>query len=319
MDAIKQFLTQVNSNVPDHARLMISQFRGDPNDDVPRKWVAKPLTRLRQLDSEANIYLCVSAMQQNDRGEFRRRKANFAGGLLLMIDDLGSGKGAKFPLEMVDALPPTALIETSPDNYQAVYIFSELVTDRQKFENLIKGFIEKQFLGKDTGMAGVNRVFRPPYGINGKAKYGGNFRVRLERWNPENLYTIKQIAQAYKIDLNRASAKIPRGATSDKASLIENFILVRSSLRAAGMIKKEDSDLEGWIQIRCPWVSNHTAQKDNGAAIRIPDEENGFNGAFRCHHGSCADKHWRDLTQWLSDSQAEILEQININAPEEMP
>ena len=66
------------------------------------------LDNYRLIDEAANIYVCVSAMKKNDRGEFRRRKENFCGGLLLMIDDLGTGKGAKFPLEILEPLPPTA-------------------------------------------------------------------------------------------------------------------------------------------------------------------------------------------------------------------
>jgi hypothetical protein len=237
----------------------------------------------------------------------------FAGGLLLMIDDLGDGPGAKFPLATIDALPPTALVETSPNNFQAIYMFNQLVEDKQKFGNLIKGFIEKQFLGADTGMAGVNRVFRPPYGINGKEKYGGNWEVKMTSWNPGNRYSPEEIAAAFDIDLNRPSKKIPKGATIDKAEAIRFFISVRAALRSAGMLKVESENEDGWADIRCPWTDNHTGAVDNGAAIRIPDQENGFMGAFKCHHGGCEDKHWGDLTSWLVEQQAEILDAINMN------
>ena len=310
---INDFLNAMALHVPDNARLMACQFRGDPNAEFPCKWRSFPLTSIKQLDEEANIYLTVSAMGKNARGEFRRRKENFVGGLLLMIDDLGDGPASKFPMATIKQLVPTCLIETSPGNHQAIYMFDRLATDMDLFERLIKGFIDRQFLGKDTGMAGVNRVFRPPAGINGKPKHNG-WHVKAVQENYALRYAPEQIAKAFGIDLtplviNRA----PRGATEDKAELIRSFVGVRAFLRSAGMIKTE-ANLAGWQDVVCPWTGNHTGAVDNGAAIKEPDDENGWHGAFRCHHGSCEGRGWRELTEWVGENQAEILALINGNA-----
>lgn len=278
------------------------------------------------IDEYANVYLCVSAMQQNERGEWRRRKENFAGGLLLMIDDLGTGPGAKFPMSVIDALPPTCLTETSPDNFQATYFFSELETDINKFDALIRAFIERKFLGNDTGQAGVNRVFRPPIGINGKEKYlidglpWKPWRVRAERWDPDNRYSIEEIAKAFELSLTiaRPMPKDPGTVAAATADRIEAFIGVRATLRSAGMIKREDADYSGWIQITCPWTGEHSGAADTGAAIREPAPENEWFGGFRCHHGHCEGRGWRDLTEWLSSQSELILAEINKNAPEEL-
>lgn len=312
---ISEFLHAMNRFVPMTARMMACQFRGDPNSEFPGKWRSFPLTRLNQLDEEANVYLTVSAMGRNERGEFRRRKENFAGGLLLMIDDIGTGPGSKFPRSIVDPLPPTCFIETSPDNFQAVYMFDRLVDDMALFERLIKGFIDTEFLGKDTGMAGVNRVFRPPYGVNGKPKYGG-WKVRGEAWAPDNRYSPEEIARAFKIDIRPPPPKKLWGATQNHAENIEAFIKVRQTLRDFGMLKREHSNLSGWQDIRCPWTEEHTDQADNGAAIAEPSEENGFIGGFRCHHGGCKGRGWRELTEWINENAVEVLEYVNENAKE---
>lgn len=310
---VADFLNAMALHMPDDARLMACQFRGDPNAEFPGKWRSFPLTSIKQLDNQANIYLTVSAMGRNARGEFRRRKENFAGGLLLMIDDLGDGPASKFPLSTVKQLVPTCLIETSPGNHQAVYMFDRLVTDMALFERLIKGFIAKQFLGKDTGMAGINRVFRPPAGINGKPKHNG-WHVRSVQENYALRYSPEQIALAFEIDLTpRPINRAPRGATEDKADLIRAFVDVRTFLRSAGMIKTEPN-LAGWQDVVCPWTDGHTGAVDNGAAIKEPDEENGWHGAWKCHHGSCEGKGWRELTEWVGENQAEILELINGSA-----
>ena len=312
---IKDFVEQMRRCLPADARLVMCQFRGDPGDDAIKKWRAYVLNDVDQIDEKANVYLCVSAMRKNERGEFRRRKENFAGGLLLMIDDLGDGAGSKFPLSLIEAAPPTALIETSPGNFQAVYMFDKLIDDMRTFEALIRAFIDKQFLGKDTGMAGVNRVFRPPAGVNGKPKYGG-WSVRLAEWSPERRYSVGALVAAFGLKLALEGRKLPRGATADKAANIREFVRVRRTLLSAGLLRNIEADVGGWTQTRCPWVHEHTGMANNGAAIRLPDEDNAFFGAFKCHHGACSGRGWRDLTDWLASDQEEVLDMINSSAGE---
>lgn len=290
------------------------QFRGDPNDDTPGKWVARVISGVRSLDDGANVYLAISAMKRNERGEFRRRKENFRGGVLLMIDDIGSGPGSKFPASILDAAQPTALVETSPGNHQALYFFDSLVTDAHALDALINGFIERQFLGRDTGMAGINRVFRPPFGVNGKAKYGG-WHVRCVDWNPERRYSVGALAAAFSIDLTRHThVRAPQHATIGRGEGMKAFVLVRQALRGAGMLKGDGPDLSGWQNVVCPWTDEHTDHADNGAAIREPAEENDWLGAFRCHHGNCEGRGWKALTDWLADHQSDVLTRINDSA-----
>lgn len=310
----------MNRFVPKTARIMFCQFRSSPNSDERGKWRARVLSRLDQIDDHANVYVCVSAMQQNARGEFRRRKENFAGGILLMIDDVGTGPGSKFPLSTLDALPPTALVETSPDNFQATYFFDRLVDDLELFDALIRAFIKEKFLEKDTGMAGVNRVFRPPFGRN--TKKSPEWIVRCVDWQPSRRYSVEDIAKAFALRLEKRVAMpvhLPVMAGNIAAATAERiraYIDTVEVLRGAGMIIRDERDLSGWLQVHCPWVDGHTAGADTGAAIRVPSPENGYTGAFRCHHGSCAGRNWRSLTEWISREAAETLDMINRSAPD---
>jgi len=302
--------------LPPETRLISCQFRGDPFDDVVGKWRARVLNNPDSVDELANVYLCVSAMQRNERGQFRRKKENFAAGLLLMIDDLGTGPGAKFPLSLISQAPPTALIETSPDNFQAVYLFEKPEPDRAKFEALINAFIRQQFLdGKDPGMAGINRVFRPPIGVNGKAKYGGRFPVTLREWHPERRYSVEALAAAYSLDLTPPPQRLPRVPPGGVEFAIRQFERTLNELREAEMLKHDSPTADDWLSIVCPWVHEHTGSVDNGAAVRMPNPENGFHGGFKCHHGACEERGWRELTDWLADEQGDALELINRAAP----
>lgn len=320
LQAIQQFYDAMKLYVPEEARILYSMFRGDPHSDDPGKWRARVMREPENLDPWANIYVCVSAMKRNAAGEFRRRKENFAGGLLLMIDDLGTGIGAKQGLELIKDLPPTALIETSPDNFQAVYLFDHLESSEKRFDALIRAFVHNCLLSpQNSGMDGINRVFRPPFGINGKSKYlreGKPWNVRLADWRPECRYSSADIAKHYKLELILENRIKPAASymANVKPERRQMFLDAFRVLKSAGMLKRDEPNMGGWIDIVCPWQDTHSDMADNGASIRIPDEENEYYGAFRCHHGHCEGKGWRHLTQWLADESAEILTMVNDNA-----
>lgn len=304
---------------PDDGRVMACQFRGDPYQDVKGKWRARVLNDPSMIDPGANVYLCVSAMGPNERGEWRRRKVNFRGGLLLMVDDVGTGPGSKFPVDALANVPPSVMVETSPENFQAVYLFDEAEQDPEKFDALIRAFIDQQFLEKDTGMAGVNRVFRPPVGVNGKPKYGG-WQCRGAQWNLDQRWNVDALAAAFGLTLVVGRPFRPADAFLKAAQgpRIRAFVEARTMMRRAGMLKRETVDRSGWQDVVCPWVENHTGAADTGAAIREPDADNGWHGGFRCHHGGCDGKGWRALTDWLAEESEVVLERVNERAPATM-
>lgn len=310
---VKEFISEMSRHLPPAARMIVCQFRGDPVSDGD--WRASALSNPRQLDERANVYLCVSAMCKGEGG-WRRTKANFAGGLCLMIDDLGDGPGSRAPLSTIKALKPTAMVETSPSNYQAIYMFDGLVTDQALFNRLIDAFVKQRLLDADPGMKGVTRVFRPPFGINGKSKYridGACWQVRLVEWSPVCRYSVDQIAKAFGLILTPPIPlrRSPPDDPSQNSDQIRAFVSVRHFLRSRGMLHSEEVSADGWQSIQCPWTAEHTNAADTGAALAEPSVNNGNTGAFRCHHGHCQNKRWRDLTDWVSDEMAEELEAVN--------
>ena len=307
---IRDFLNALVAGAPEGSALMFTQFRGDPNKDG--RWAVRPLKSVRQLDPDSNVYITTATMFPSEDGRYRRKRENFAAGCALMIDDVGTGAGAKAPWSVIEQVPPTALIETSPDNHQAVYMFTKPITDREYYSALIAAFIRDRLSGEDTGMAGVNRVFRPPIGVNGKAKYGG-WRVRGREWAPERRYDPQRLAEALDLKVVRARAR-PRGATRDRSESIQYFVRVRAAARASGILKDEDPDPAGWQRVRCPWVDEHTDARDDGAAIREPAEENEWTGAFRCHHAGCAHRGWRDFSDVFAQTDEMTLAAANQSA-----
>lgn len=321
-EAAHQFVGILEQMVPPEARLIMCQFSGDPDTVTDAtKW--KPKVWKSALVQEGwNVYLCISAMGRGGIGDkFRRTKECWEGGLAIMVDDLGT----KLPLELIDKLEPTALIETSPSNYQAIYVFSALVDRLAEQEALINNFVEryaKEEGKRDPGMTGINRVFRPPFGINGKAKYRDEknkpWRVKLTRFNPAARYTPQEIADAFGITLDaplrnfRSTRKL-----GDRDARIADFERLVTHLLRSGVLKNRQRPFNraGWAEVHCPWRDNHTNGADNGASIRWPAEDNDYNGAFKCHHGHCEDKTWSDFTQMVTDQIGDELDTANSSAP----
>ncbi len=316
-----ELIDAIRAGVPRDERLVYCSFRGDPSQNDTPDWAAKVYDDHTVFDSESNIYLCVMSSRASTNPktgalEYRRRIAeNFGHGLLLMIDDLGSGIGAKNPLSTIDALPPTALIETSPANFQALYLFDKPTTDRAKFDALIRAFITNKFIsGNDPGMRGVNRVCRIPFGINGKAKYKNPdpWRVRMERFDPAARYSIDRIVDAFGLVLEiDRSVPMARLAPDDRKDMAQLWVANYAWLKSHGMIKRDHLNLAGWVDMICPWINQHTGGADSGAAIGKPSESNGYHGAFQCHHGHCVDRTWRDLSDWINEQQIEELTTAN--------
>lgn len=321
MSPFEEFAGELASAAPPDSRLLFCQFRGDPNDVEKQNWRAK-VFRPDLIDDEANVYFCVSAMRRNERGEFRRRRENFAAGLCMMVDDLGSGLGAKFPLTLIAPLPPTGLIETSPDNFQAVYIFEEAIADVGVFDALIRGFIAKAFIGSDPGMAGVNRVFRPPVGVNGKPKYrdasGRAWRVRLADFAPLNRYPVECVAEAFGVDLTPAPSPVVVPVSQGAAvHRVEYFLAVYDWFQRRQALLAKRVDVGGWIDVLCPWQDEHSGRGKTGAALRRPAPENAWWGSFRCWHGHCEGRGIRDVAELMNRQNEAELEATNRNADAE--
>lgn len=297
----------------DAERLILNGFVGDPNKPPYKAWEPLPWRPGDRLPfgPKANVYVAVSSFGRAADGTFRRRRETFLGGRALMVDDVGT---------KIDAasihLKPSAIVETSPDNQQWWYFFSEPERDQDRMKALIDTFILNKLLGKDPGMAGANRVGRLPGFTNGKARYGGDFRTRLVSLDADWRFTTVQLLRAFGLNIRKPKPpKKPRpGEEAVKRDIYNN---VEGWLRGEGYLKSNRPNLGGWQEMTCPWVGEHTDRANTGAGLAEPSRENGWTGAFRCHHTtSCSDRGWRELTDWIAKiSMDEITENDKIEGP----
>lgn len=297
MNEAEQLLRALGAVMGPEERLILCGFPGDPNTAPSTAWRPRPWTEGREvtLPEGWNAYVTVASFGRAGDGSFRRRIETFRAGRALMVDDVGT----KVERSVVEGMSPTFRIETSPGNEQWWYLLDEPCRDAATFDGVIRAFISGKLLGADPGMAGVNRVGRLPGFQNAKPKYGG-WRVRTLAADGRR-YSIEELLAGFGLKINGRRVSSPH-LTSDEAR-------VRNSLFAAAfkwldvhrMLKRDEPDPSGWTEMRCPWIGDHTDKADTGAALREPSPENDYYGAFRCHHGHCADKGWAELTEWISE------------------
>ena len=303
--AADEFLAALGAGMPKEERLIICAFVGDPNSVGPNAWKPRPWTLGREIDllTRANAYVTVSSFGQASDTSYRRRAETFRAGRALMVDDVGT----KVDPSRVAMLPPSARIETSSGNEQWWYFFREPERDAKKFDDLIKSFIAGSLLGKDPGMSGITRVGRLPGFTNGKPAYNG-WITRLHDLN-DRRFSIDEIFDAFSLTRLSRTFRPERATPADRAERIAAFYVAFKWLLQRGQLKATEPDMSGWTEMTCPWIEEHTGGADTGAAIREPREENGYYGGFRCHHGHCQEKGWRDLTQWISELAGEELDE----------
>jgi len=300
-----RFLEALGEGIEGEERLILCGFPGDPGKVGPTAWRPEPWRPGRRVGfvETENAYVAVSAFGRAADGSYRRRVDGFRAGLALMIDDVGT----KVPRVGLQGVDPTAIVETSPGNEQWWFFLREPLRDVSRFDAIIRAFIAGKLLGADPGMSGVNRVGRLPGFTNGKPAHKG-WRTRLLDADYSRRFDTDELVKMFGLQLNgrRYIETKPRGS-EELIERVRAFEVFAAQMRAVGMFKRQEFDPSGWIEVQCPWMSDHTGGANTGAAIRRPDDENGWYGAFRCHHGHCAARGWAELTDWLTEMNEGVL------------
>jgi hypothetical protein len=313
-DAIT-FLNALAVGLPDDERLILCGFVGDPNQAGSREWRPRPWRPGEHIPfgEACNGYVAISSYKKSPDGTWRRKQETFAAGRALMIDDVGVLDGTNTARVDVNSIRfrPSAIIETSPNNFHYWYLLREPLGDQEKLKGLVEAFIAKKLAGKDPGMAGANRVGRLPGFANTKKKYGG-FTTRLVELN-DRRFTVEHLLTAFNLKIAPPPKLVPP-KPGEEAVRRAAYETVERWLRRHDNLLRNRPDMSGWTDMRCPWIDNHSDRANTGAAIHQPARENGMTGAFRCHHAGCADKHWRELNDYIDDLRDEEMAERNRDA-----
>lgn len=303
----EEFLHALAQGMPSDERLILCGFVGDPGTVGPSAWKPRPWAPGKDIPfgKKANAYTTVASFGKAGDGSFRRRTETFRAGRALMVDDVGT----KVDPATVEILRPSAVVETSPNNYQWWYFLDVPEDDGPRFDGLIRAFIAGKLLGHDPGMSGITRVGRIPGFTNDKPAYNG-WQVQLRELNASR-FSPDDLLRAFDLEIKGRVERREKLPTEEAMERNRMFAQVYKWLNARRMLKRDTPDISGWTEMTCPWKDDHTRGVDTGAAVREPSPENDWYGAFRCHHGHCNDKGWAELTDWINEISVEELERIN--------
>lgn len=333
MQAAEQFLAELGKELQEHERLIAvyAEEATVQTDAAGKKlnsgfWPT-PYKPGKFIPTSKNCYICISSAIKTPNpktGEerFWRSEQNFSGGIALMVDDIGSGVGSKgdLSLEHFDAiLPPTAIIESSPNNYQLWYFLS-IERSMPYFKGFLTSFVEKVLKkGGDHTIKDVTRVGRMPVGINNKRTADNNFKylvdygggkqgpyfVQLHSADYSRRYTIKEVAAAFGFEVVVPEARrieIDEGQVSmDNAWLGMAVRICAAAKMGEGSGGDVVLNMSGKYRIRCPWGHQHKNGDPYGAYFRGPIPGGEYEYVFGCAHDYCRKDNRRGWSAFVDE------------------
>lgn len=280
-------------------------LRGYFGDDWQRSWVCNhgrweggfAGDKLHKLSRMTGCYFTPTLLKP---GTTARREDSFEAVHVVVLDDIGDHPtSSKFPEaefieEMNNGLNVTHLIETSRKNFQAGFKLSPPVTDPLLWATFREGLKASPRWGRAADGTGLNHYYRLPFGLSGK----NGFPTRIVRWDPEETYTIYELADWFGVDLSPeaiARTKAPSKSLGGIAAGEEADDPIYRVFDEKGMVLSAPKK-DGWIDVTCPWEAEHTRGAAGGTAYHPK-------GAFRCHHAHCNNRGIWALSNKLFDDQ----------------
>lgn len=321
----EEFLKELGRGIPEEERVMVgyaseATVQTDENGKkLNAGWWPLPYKVGKPIRQGDNCYVCISSSKRtpNPRtgvDRYWRGEASFGHGLALMVDDIGTGAGSKGDLlldQFEAVLPPTAVVETSPNNYQLWYFLDAPEPNLKRFKAFLLGFVSTVLdKGGDSTIRDVSRYGRMPAGINNKrgkdnqfkyAENGQPFRVRLVKAEYERRYSMDRIAAAFGfpiiVPVERSLSEEERAALDHEKRFDLRWLKVAVDILSKtkmgeGSSGEVSQNMSGKYRIRCPWGEEHSNGDPYGAYFRgaIPGADYEF--VFGCGHDTCR-KDWK--------------------------
>lgn len=228
-------------------------------------------------------YVC-NALYRHEPKYRRAKIANTIGGWAILLDDVGT---VCKPLE---AAQPTWIVETSPDNFQHVYVL-DVPVDRDALIAVAKA------CGGDAGSATCPRWMRLP-GVPSPKR--PEFVTRLVEFDPKRTWTLPRLVESAKLIVAKTTPKRHRPQLYDVNDQRRGNATLRF-LAHIGLYRRDQGN--GIHAITCPWLHEHSLlhgkPEDSGSYYFEPSKQYPT-GGFKCNHAHCIGRNIRDLMLWLT-------------------
>ena len=224
-------------------------------------WSPDVLNDTTQFPSDCNLYISISSCKRLDDisdvnyNQYRNLTKCVSQIHMFMLDDLGDETTPNKPDYNNLAIPPTWLIETSPNNYQALYVLTEPLKDKNLGNQIAKQLPAQA--RSDKAAVNIVRWARLPGGINNKAKYitkeyPKGYPVTVKVGNPETTYHVKEIMDAFNIQIEQTTSKPNQLEAKPAIQPLQGLARHIDALLAI----PPDVDYQTWFNIACvlhPW------------------------------------------------------------------
>jgi hypothetical protein len=316
------FLKELGRGIPEEERLIagyaaeVTVQTDEEGKKINAGFWPVPYKEGNYIDSNKNCYVCISSSiktPNHKTGKMRywRGEASFGHGLCIMIDDIGSGVGSKgsFTLDHFYAiLKPTAVVQTSPDNFQLFYFLDKPEPSLIRFKAFLSSFVANVLKkGGDVTIKDTSRYGRMPVGINNK-RFGPDkdFKYLVERDGKMQPYLVELMdadySRRYSLDeLSRAfkfTVTLPSAANIDPEQVRGSYRfdhewmkMAEAACNAAGMGEGSGGtvsiNMSGKFRISCPWGDEHSNGDPFGAYFRGPIPGADVDFVFGCAHDQC--------------------------------
>jgi hypothetical protein len=260
---------------------------------------------LFKRDSYRKSYICTATFDlapdgHPEAGQLLRRKQFFKALWMVVLDDIGTGEGAKCTHDDLPASlqEPTYKISSSKDNYQYHYVLKDPISDLTEASQLVSDLYAAG--PWDGGGASAVKFVRLPAGFHGRTDY----KVQLHDLNPDRLFTPEMLLAELDLpdrDAARAAQKflIREGRAVSGNGLADPLV---DFMIDVGMVVAEDGD---WVTIQCPWHEEHSKHEpDDQLAYYSPigSGDTPLMRGFNCFHSACSDHSTRDFIDKLKES-----------------
>lgn len=338
----RRFLRELGRGIPDDQRI-ITCYKSEVTDfsDGEKKagWPVKPYREDKYIPTDSNCFVAISSSKKtlNRQGKehYWRGTASFGRGLAIMVDDIGNGIGSKGGIELVDIckrLMPSAIVQSSPNNFQCWYFLKTPEPDVRWFKAFLVAFVENvlEDAGGDPTIRDVSRLGRMPIGINnkrlqdGSLKYPGKYGAEVGLYMMEETparYDIEEIAAAFEFEVREPPPLKPKKAKSEDKKW---FNLAVECLGKAKMGEGSGGRMfstDGRYRIQCPWADTHGTGNPFGAWIWSDDyKESEHPFVFGCSHHACKGRGWTMFVDAVVIPYViSLLEEANDNCDEYEP
>lgn len=335
VEQAEEFLAQLGKGIPEDERVMAGYAKeatvqvDSEGKKLNAGWWPVPYAAGKYINGNDNCYVCISSSIKTPNPKtgvprYWRGESSFGHGLALMVDDVGTGIGSKGELSLdavCSVLAPTAIVQTSPSNYQLWYFLDEPCADMVRFKAFLTGFVAGVLAGKggDSTIRDVSRYGRMPVGVNnkrhgdGKLKYPAGkpdepVRVRLVSVDYTRRYAMDHIAARFGFQIVKPVARVltvSEADNVDEEAWFNNYWLKIAVKILDDMQMGEGSNgsvvqnMSGKFRIQCPWGDEHSNGDVGGAYFRdrIPGAE--YDYVFGCAHDTCRKQNKRTWSTFV--------------------